>query len=136
MHFAKPVPSNATRRVVKQGMEMEKLGNELLFPPFANFSSSPPPPPSTEKEGARQTTTSTEEKFVTRPFLPPPSSLFNAAELSRESRSIMDGKCSRGLLRTKENGDYSTCLCRRMLDCVVDRVMYVYTCVQIIDGIL
>lgn len=48
----------------------------------------------------------------------------------------MDGKCSRGLLRTKENGDYSTCLCRRMLDCVVDRVMYVYTCVQIIDGIL
>lgn len=47
----------------------------------------------------------------------------------------MDGKCSRGLLRTKENGDYSTCLCR-MLDCVADRVMYVYTCVQIIDGIL
>lgn len=36
--------------------------------------------PSNEKEGARQTTTSIEEKFVTRPFLPPPSSLSNCIE--------------------------------------------------------
>lgn len=59
----------------------------------------------------------------------------------------MDGKCSENC--TKENGDYRTCWCRRMLDCVADAELCTYclcmqdlrfdiceTRVQIIDGIL
>lgn len=81
MHFAKPVPSNATRRVVKQGMEMEKLGNELLFPPFANFSSRPLP---FEQKRRRKANDHFDRGEVRNTSLPS-SSLFSF-QLYRENR--------------------------------------------------
>lgn len=108
MHFAKPVPSNATQRVVKQGMEMEKLGNELLFPPFANFSSRPPPRTRKKAQGKRPLRQGGEVRNTS------PSSLFSFQRCRDIERIEIDygWQVQRGLLRTKENGDYRTCSCR------------------------
>lgn len=123
MHFAKPVPSNATQRVVKQGMEMEKLGNELLFPPFANFSSRPPPRTKKKAQGKRPLRQGGEVRNTS------PSSLFSFQRCRDIERIEIDygWQVQRGLLRTKENGDYRTC--RRMSECGYrERVHIVFAC--------
>ena len=134
------MPSNATRRVVKQGMEMEKLGNELLFPPFANFSSRPPPRTKKKAQGKRPLRQGGEVRNTS------PSSLFSFQRCRDIERIEIDygWQVQRGLLRTKENGDYRTCVVEdervRSAYCLCMQDLRFHmceTCAQIsIDGIL
>lgn len=95
------MPSNATRRVVKQGMEMEKLGNELLFPPFANFSSRPPPRTKKKAQGKRPLRQGGEVRNTS------PSSLFSFQRCRDIERIEIDygcGKCSEDCYVRKKMG--------------------------------
>lgn len=127
---------------MKQGMEMEKLGNELLFPPFANFSSRPLP---FERKRRRKANDHFDRGEVRNTSLPS-SSLFSF-QLYRENRDRLWMASAARIVRKKMGiiGRAS----RRMLDCVADAELCTYclcmqdlrfdiceTRVQIIDGIL